>query len=269
MSRLRSADWQKIYALVQQCRELGDDPTIWRQHFFAGLMQLAGGDVIVGGEMSGCQRGPLSTVGITDHGFEAGFNRQGWVNALDQFERDPYENPLFRKLLSLLESRDEASPSREELMPHREWYRSDSYQLINRTLGADSVQHSWMRIPGFTDEFSALIMTRELGSRQMSERQLEIVTEAHRQIVGHIGAGLARFTDPAPSKLPPRVRQVLRCLLEGDSDKQIAKRLGLSAHTINQYTKTIYRHFAVSSRAQLMARWIKNGWNARAAWDSA
>jgi DNA-binding NarL/FixJ family response regulator len=60
----------------------------------------------------------------------------------------------------------------------------------------------------------------------------------------------------------------LRCLLEGDSDKQIAARLGLSAYTINQYTKTIYRHFSVSSRAQLMARWIKNGWGARAIWET-
>jgi DNA-binding CsgD family transcriptional regulator len=269
MSRLRAADWRKICQLLQECRELGDDPTIWRRHFFAGLTQLVDGDVMVGGEMSGCQKGPLSTVGITDFGFEAGYNRQGWLNALEQFERDPLENPLFRQLLKLLQSRDEASPSREQLMPQREWYRSDSYQLINRTLGADSVQHSWMRIPGSNDEFSGIIMTRELGRRQMSERQLEIVTVAHRHIAAFIGAGLARFTDPAPSKLPLRVRQVLRCLLEGDTDKQIALRLGLSAYTINQYTKTIYRHFSVCSRAQLMTRWIKNGWGAGGTWDRA
>jgi DNA-binding CsgD family transcriptional regulator len=269
MSRLRSADWRRIYELLHECLELGDDATIWRRHFFAGLTNVVDGDVVVGGEMSGCHKGPLRTLGITDYGFESGFNRQGWLNAVEQFERDPFENPLFRQLLKLLKSRDEASPSRQELMPEREWYRSNSYQLINRTLGADSVQHSWVRIRDCVDEFSGVIMTRELGRRPMSERQLEIVTMAHRQIANYIGAGLARFSDPAPSSLPPRVRQVLRCLLEGDSDKQIALRLGLSAYTVNQYTKAIYRHFSVSSRGQLMARWIKNGWNARAAWDTA
>jgi DNA-binding CsgD family transcriptional regulator len=48
---------------------------------------------------------------------------------------------------------------------------------------------------------------------------------------------------------------VLRCLLEGD-DKQIALRLGLGRHTVNQYIKTIFRHFGTASRGELLARWI-------------
>ena len=40
----------------------------------------------------------------------------------------------------------------------------------------------------------------------------------------------------------------LVCLLQGDSDKQIVKRLGISPHTVNQYVKVIYTHFRVESR---------------------
>ena len=54
--------------------------------------------------------------------------------------------------------------------------------------------------------------------------------------------------------LPPRQRQVLELLLEGLADKEIAERLGISRHTVNQYTKQIYRRFGVTSRAVLMAR---------------
>jgi hypothetical protein len=56
-------------------------------------------------------------------------------------------------------------------------------------------------------------------------------------------------------------------LLEGDADKQVAHRLNLSAHTVNQYTKQIFRHFKVSGRTELLARWLRRGWGSRAAWD--
>lgn len=54
--------------------------------------------------------------------------------------------------------------------------------------------------------------------------------------------------------VPPRQRQVLACLLHGDSAKQVARRLGLSVHTVNEYVKALYRRFNVQSRAELMAR---------------
>jgi DNA-binding NarL/FixJ family response regulator len=60
-------------------------------------------------------------------------------------------------------------------------------------------------------------------------------------------------TESSLSKLTPRVRQTLACLIEGDSEKQAAARLGLSPATIHQYVMVLYRHFEVRSRAQLLA----------------
>jgi DNA-binding CsgD family transcriptional regulator len=54
------------------------------------------------------------------------------------------------------------------------------------------------------------------------------------------------------------LRQTLDCLLEGDSEKQVAVRLGLSRLTVHQYVTSLYRHFGVSSRAELLARFIRN-----------
>ncbi|TWT85459.1 Bacterial regulatory protein, luxR family [Posidoniimonas polymericola] len=56
------------------------------------------------------------------------------------------------------------------------------------------------------------------------------------------------------------MQQVLHCQLEGDSDTQIAARLDLSRHTVNHYTKQIYRHFGVHARATLLARWLSRRW---------
>jgi DNA-binding NarL/FixJ family response regulator len=58
---------------------------------------------------------------------------------------------------------------------------------------------------------------------------------------------------PAPPPLPPRLREALACLLEGDSEKQVARRLGLSRHTVHDYAKDLYRRLGVGSRAELMA----------------
>lgn len=54
--------------------------------------------------------------------------------------------------------------------------------------------------------------------------------------------------------LSRRATQTLDELLGGASEKEIADRMGLSAHTVHQYVKTVYRAFGVRSRAELMAR---------------
>lgn len=58
------------------------------------------------------------------------------------------------------------------------------------------------------------------------------------------------------SDLPPRVRQTLGCLLVGDSEKQIAAKMGVSPHTVHCYVKTLYRSYEVSSRGELLSRFV-------------
>lgn len=93
-----------------------------------------------------------------------------------------------------------------------------------------------------------------------------IVTESQRLIAQLVGGTLAGFGEPSPSELAPRVRAVLACLLEGDSDKQVAARLKLSVFTVNQYVKVIFNHFGVSSRPELLARWVRRGWGNKGGW---
>lgn len=53
--------------------------------------------------------------------------------------------------------------------------------------------------------------------------------------------------------LSPRLQQTLLCLLQGQSEKEVAASLELSRATIHQYITLLYRHFGVRSRAQLLA----------------
>jgi DNA-binding NarL/FixJ family response regulator len=64
------------------------------------------------------------------------------------------------------------------------------------------------------------------------------------------------FALPAGTRLTPRMAQTLERLLAGDSEKQIAGRLGRSPHTIHVYVKELYKRFGVSSRGELFSRFL-------------
>src|SRR4051794_33155689 len=69
------------------------------------------------------------------------------------------------------------------------------------------------------------------------------------QLTGEkVGAGTREPPRPARAELAeivaglaPRVRQTLDRLLAGDSEKQIAGKLGVSPHTVHVYAKTLHR----------------------------
>jgi DNA-binding CsgD family transcriptional regulator len=57
-------------------------------------------------------------------------------------------------------------------------------------------------------------------------------------------------------KLSPRQHEVLLMLLSGESEKEIAAGLSRSVHTVHTFIRQIYKLFDVSSRGELMARFI-------------
>ncbi len=57
--------------------------------------------------------------------------------------------------------------------------------------------------------------------------------------------------------LTSREADVARLICDGLSDKEIAKRLGLSHHTVKDYIKRIYSKFRVHARAQLVSLMFK------------
>jgi DNA-binding NarL/FixJ family response regulator len=69
-----------------------------------------------------------------------------------------------------------------------------------------------------------------------------------------LGTRLAAGDALSVCTLAPRLRQILLCLFEGDSEKQIAPRLGISRHTIHEYLRRLHQTFEVNSRGQLLAR---------------
>lgn len=96
---------------------------------------------------------------------------------------------------------------------------------------------------------------RGLGERVFSPHERDLLAFVQAELGRLLGEAPPGATDPAIARLSPRLRQTFACLIEGDSEKQVAARLGLSHATVHQYVTALYRHFAVQSRAQLLA-WV-------------
>ena len=63
---------------------------------------------------------------------------------------------------------------------------------------------------------------------------------------------------PAPL-LTPRESEILGALGEGMSNKEVARALGISAHTVKFHLETIFRKLDVTSRAEAVAKGLRQG----------
>ena len=125
---LRERDFRAIWRVIGECRELGDAPILWRQHFLASLSPLVDADVSNGGEMAVPVSGPPRDLGVTEWGWHAGFNRQGWVVALERFHRGDIDPVFFPPLFALLKRQGRITVPRAQFADDRRWHRSDLYQ---------------------------------------------------------------------------------------------------------------------------------------------
>jgi DNA-binding CsgD family transcriptional regulator len=110
-----------------------------------------------------------------------------------------------------------------------------------------------VRLREVRDAYRLICLHRALGDRDFSTRERRLLHFFHQELGRLIGVSLVSATEPMLQELPRRLRQTLTCLMQGDSEKQVAARLGLSRATTHQYVTALYRRFGVQSRPQLMA----------------
>ncbi len=255
--------------LIGECRDLGDDRLAWRQHLMDRLGRLVDADTGVIGEMAGCRESKNIDLGVIFWA-PGGFSPPSyWQAHMEQFRDDQGHSPAMSGYHDLNRTDRGVALTRGDFIEDRDWYGSYDFVKVQEPLGLDASLWCFRPIPSAVgDEHTGIVFARDKGRRDFSPRDRTIVSELHAAISPLVGGALARFADPSPLDLPPRAREVLACLLEGDGDKQVAHRLGLSPLTVNQYTKRIYQHFGVQSRAELLARWVRRGWGKPFSWTS-
>lgn len=258
---LRSRDYRNIIYLIQDCRDLGDDPIAWRTHLAQTAAKMVGAGAANVAEHTLGRNGPMVQAGIVEWGLQNGFRRDAWESLIAELMRcglafNPMMEPYFQKMAT----DNGTCLTRADLVPDAAWYRSRYYRDYHGQVGADAIMYCYFGALDKSDWVSEMTFARPVKEADFSPRHRKLVREIHSVIFPLLGGPLAGFQEASPRSLPPRVRAVLRCLLEGDSDKQVAARLDISPYTVNQYAKQIYSHFNVTSRSELLARWVRRGW---------
>jgi DNA-binding CsgD family transcriptional regulator len=249
---LRVQDVRDAYRLIGECRDLGSDPALWQTRVLEGVCQVVGASAGAGGE--GIFARPVHPIRPFSF-LDIGFDTRG-RERLVAYRREigPEGDPIFRAIrntLGLVVTR-----TRSQLVSDAEWYRSASFNYYRKPCGVDHCLTSVCRV---SDDGAVSVITghRGIGERDFSPREVRLMEFFHAELRPLIGRQLVSASEPGPWTLAPRLRETLACLMEGDSEKQVAARLGISHATVHQYVTALYRRFGVQSRGQLLAYVLK------------
>ena len=232
----------------------GTDLHVRRAHILGALLDLIGGCSAVCSEMdprhvedrSGwAVTGSVTCAGDLSPGEQAMIDRYvtGQLSALD---------PCVPRLLCCEER--VATVRRCEVVEDTSWYASAHFNEVRRPLGFGESIYAKLTTPD--GRRLKLSFHRESGDRPYTARDAQLIQVFNESLAG-LYVTRSAASDPTQS-LPPRLRPVLQRLLAGDAEKQAALKLGLSRHTVHEYTKTLYRTFGVNSRGELLAKFVVN-----------
>jgi len=251
---LRLSELRAVFRLVGECRELGAEHLAWRGHLAARLAPLVGAQAGMAFEAATPAR--AATPGQVFAAVAAGWpSAQGYANWASYMARGEYRRePILYAMQERLSRKGLCS--RDQAVDDRTWFGSPFYNESLRLWEVDEMLTSLRDLPGGRRQ-NAVIVFRPPGGGVFRRRERRLVGLLHEELARHFGAALATLDDPNPSDLTPRLRETLRCLLEGDGEKQVAARLGVSTLTVHDYVKALYRHFGVASRPELLAYFLR------------
>ena len=146
-----------------------------------------------------------------------------------------------------------ATRRRCELVGDRTWYGGEHFNGFYRRADVDDCIISRTVPPPESGLAMFFVrVTRAIGDPTYTVREQRILRLFVAELAPLIGTRLATLTGPASDGLSPPMRQVLALLVQGHGEKEVAANLGISRHTVHDHVKCLYRHFRVSSRAELL-----------------
>ncbi|QEL17591.1 helix-turn-helix domain-containing protein [Limnoglobus roseus] len=247
-AQIRIEDARAVFRLVGDCSELGDDLQAWLQRMTDGAAALLDCQSASCGEFRVID-GRSHPVAAAFHGYDAAMlaSHAAWL-------ADPSlpGNPVYEGF----ERRpDEITAGVEDLIPRGEWEASRYYNelLVPMDMGDSFLSKRFIPTDGSPHYVT---VSRPVRAARFTAREKAVATLLHDAVADRLGRALATSADPQAS-LPPRLRHVLNGLLDGDSEKQVAARLGVTAATVHEHVKRLYRRFGVQSRAELLAHFLR------------
>ena len=238
-------DFSRLLALVGEVAELPADKVVRRTHVLNGLLSLVGGRSAIATEMALPDEGPFARPGTiinVNYGSEA----EARLSEMFLLHNEPADPAL----PGFLAARGQTLTMTREI-GDAEYHRTDHFNVVRRPFDIDHSLYCRLPLPDGDD--LAVGIQRSPGDPIFSERDKALVHLLHTS-APHVYAA-PRNAAPELDSLAPRLRPVLRYLLQGDAEKEVAAKLRLSRHTIPRYAQAIYRELSVHTRAELLAKY--------------
>ncbi|MEX0885851.1 MAG: helix-turn-helix transcriptional regulator [Phycisphaeraceae bacterium] len=237
-----------IYRLIARCAECGRDPQQWRSQMVLGLRPLVTAQAVCAGELADADGSSPRVVQLIEHA------DTGPAPAGRGFGDELARNATFVNLARVpgrlvTRTRQQAEASGEATPPGL----AQPGEMVDWVASLHHVgDAAGVAGAGVAGVVSFVTLHRAAGEPPFGRREHRLLHWLHYEMGRMLGTSLALARDQVA--LPPRLADVLACLTDGDSEKQIATRLKLSPHTVHTYVRRLYQRFAVQSRGELLAR---------------
>lgn len=267
MSRRRhlsSREAAELVGLVAEATRSFVDPRAQLEHILSGLNKAVGAKYSVLGDFRGLIPGRVMRfhdgVGAGDlSASEAA--AVGYYFAETPVESDPALSVYRGQVEELVRQNERVSyRSRRDLLPNRAWYTDQHVLDVRKTAGLDHFVYGSVST-GEPGRIMSVSAHRAWGERAFNPLEEVKIAAVHQGAIGIVLSALASGAPPRGLQvevagLPPRLRSVLERLLSADSEKQAAAKLGLKPPAFHAAVVRLYHRLGVSSRPELMARFI-------------
>jgi DNA-binding CsgD family transcriptional regulator len=252
-----------VIRLVREVCDLWDDPAAWRLHLLQGACELIDGHVgIILEDDQSAARGFFGNLCVTSIvGLPTAMRGlvQPAISQLDQRMYDDISENVMAGVGSMwdqMQRQGWVTMAGNQLADEVSYHASPFYQNFRKEIDCDDFVVS-IRVVDLPQRPEAIMIDRPHGAAAFGPREVALVKLLHDEIAPLVGVRLATEAHLCRDGLSKRLRETLSLLLEGYSEKQVASELTLATRTIHDYVSMLYEHFQVSSRAELLAYFIR------------
>ena len=108
------------------------------------------------------------------------------------------------------------------------------------------------------EDDEASVLPPDLTPAQLDAALRAVAAGLRVSLPGSATAGFAEAEPPRPL-LTPRELEILRALGDGLTNKAVARRLGISAHTVKFHLEAVFTKLGAASRAEAVAKGLRGG----------
>jgi DNA-binding CsgD family transcriptional regulator len=248
-------DVREAFEIIGECRELWADPRAWRRHLLQRVAALTHCRVAFSTEVCD-ENGRIGERLMS--GEDVGWDSEGERRTVLEGLTDvPLAfSPLWTSFTRAMAKRSELTALQPALIDTRRWYASEMYDRYVRPTRVGEGLMSAVRLPG-TGTWDHWCICNDRVDPPPSARERHLVALLHDQIAPMVGRELTTWRDCSMEGLSARRRDVLRLLLDGLSEKEIASAMHRSKPSVHEHIDYLYRHFGVNSRAKLAAYFLR------------